>query len=149
MDDLEANATGVRNISDDDNNLLQAYGEAHISMSQACTGSKGLFRAQNIAIFNDSYRLGHDIRDNKSLITYSVSEKEKNNHSDMLYLPRVMKLCAKSEICSKLGISIKDFMEMDLNTFTFIEEYWEKLMKHESNETKNILNDHGIDISKL
>ena len=149
MDESEVDRKSVRDITSDDNNLLKEYGDIHIKIAQMCVGSKGLHRSQSIAFFNDSYRMGKDIRDSRSIFTYPVSVEEQNNHPEMLYLSRVLKLCASSDICNKLGLSIKDFMEMDLNTFSYIEDYWDKLTKKESKETKNILADHGINIDKL
>lgn len=118
-------------------------------MAQRCSNSKGLYKSQNMAFFNDSYRTGKDIRISRSIFTYPVNAEDQSSHPEFGYLNRVLELCSRSDICSKLGLNIADFMNMDLNTFVYIEEFYNRLKAKEGNDTKDILKDNGIDLSKL
>ena len=150
MDGSEVNRTDLRDITSDDDNALEEYGNIHIQIAKKYAGSKGLYKSQNMAIFNDSYRRGKDIRDNrKSIFTYKVDTEDQKSRPEFGYLMRVLKLCTKSDICTKLGMSAVDLMNLDLDTFTYIEEYFNMLVEKESKEAENALKNGNIDISKL
>lgn len=146
MDSSEVNRTDVRDITSDDDNLLEAYGKAHMVIAKAYGGSKGLYKSQNFAFFNDWYRKGKDVRNNKkSFFTYTVSPDEQKYRPEFGYLMRVLKLCTKSDICTKLGMSAVELMNLDLDTFTFIEEYFSNLSEKEDSEARNIINELKMD----
>lgn len=142
MDRSAINRTDLRDVTSDNDDALEEYGRAHIKIAQACAGTTGLLRSQNLAIFNDSYRKGRDIRyGKKTIFTYKMDLEEQNSRPEFGYLLRVLRLCATSDICTKLGMSAIDLMNLDLDTFTFIEEYFNKLSDKENKETGNILNE--------
>lgn len=148
MDRSEIDRTSLRDLTSDSDHALLEYGKAHINLNKNLR-AKGLYRSQSLAFFNDSYRLGRDVRSRNTIFTYPVSQEEQNSFPEFGYLHRVLKLCSKTDICSKLGLSIVDFMNMDLNTYTYIEEYYNKVYEKESKMTEEIMKNNSLDIKDI
>lgn len=108
-------------------------------------GTKGLLRSQNTKFFHDSYAIGKDVRNaNGSLFTYSTRVDEIKTYPEYGYLNRVLTLCLNTDICTKLGLSVADFMHLDLATFNYIEEQYHKLKAETSKTANKVLRDLNI-----
>jgi len=114
----------------------------HRIIAEKCANHTGISKSQNIRFFNEAYIAGTSIHDkNRSCFTYSKPVDAPIEYPEYNYLSMVLDLCLKSDICSKLGLSVSDFMQMDLGTFKYIQETYYKHKPKEQKEIENILKD--------
>ncbi len=102
---------------------VKTYGELHQSFITQLGNMTGINRSVAINFFNESYAFNQDVRiPTGSGMMHHVTKDYQKLQPEFSYLRKVLHLCLSSDICQKLGMSLEDFMGLDLATFSFIEK---------------------------
>lgn len=92
-------------------------------------------------IFNQSYVRQKDILLNRNTGFLCLKEEDESLSSNA-YFENVVRFCLNTDICSKLNMSVADFMRTDLFTFQEIkrlyEEYKPKVTKSLEELTRDL-----------
>lgn len=104
---------------------MQKYGELHQSLIAQLGSMTGINRSVAINFFNESYAFNSDVRiSTGSGMMNHVTKDYQKLQPEFSYLRKVLNLCLSTDICQKLGMSLEDFMGLDLATFGFIEKMY-------------------------
>lgn len=85
----------------------------------------GLVKARLINIFNQSYIKQKDVLLNRNTGFLCLKDTEESLVSNA-YFENVVRFCLNTDICSKLNMSVADFMRTDLFTFQEIKRLYEE-----------------------
>lgn len=125
------------NIEDDDDEILKAYLKNLDYAKSQTSKLDSMGKSIIIRLLNEAWMYGVDLRTVKtdSNLMYhvdrqSVDEIEKVKFG---YLQRVLNLCLRTDICSKTGMSLADFMGLEYPVFEYIEK---KYYEHKPAEQK-------------
>lgn len=133
-------AGGVR--ADTDENIKN-YVDKKNRVLELVKNEPGLVKARLIDIFNQSYIKQKDILLNRNTGFLCLKDDNESLASNA-YFENVVRFCLNTDICSKLNMSVADFMRTDLFTFQEIkrlyDEYKPKVTKSLEELTRDLEN---------
>lgn len=112
----------ARDIYSGDQQLVDNYATEHKSIVKQLTSVTGINRSLALSFFNESYAYDRDIRiPQGASMMYTIPKNVPVVYPEYAYLKRILDFCLKTDVCQKLGLSVEDFMNLDLATLEFIE----------------------------
>lgn len=116
------------NIENESDQQLRTYIQHLQEVQKQIIPFDGLARTITLYHANETYMYGTDIRTvgKESVMMYKVNPglAKQIENEKYSYLKRVLNLCLKTDICQKLGMSIADFMGLEVPVFSYIEKMY-------------------------
>lgn len=110
---------------------IEVYTQKHAALMKHINNNKeleNLDKCVALRVFNETYMTNSCIRPNTGFLC--CVDDSLANSSDG-YVTRVLDFCLHTNACEKYGLSIKDFMNMDLYYFTKLRDALYKLKPKE------------------